>query len=157
MLLVENFRKRRENNQSNLVKELWIELERRFRNVAAITHALLQRLEDAARFGEKDAKKLQEFSDLCDSVQDQMKQLPGLRCLNYPNVIRPLVTKLPGSLQKKWDERVVEFALANYDLYPDFHVFAAEVRKQARLKNHPNVTANEFPRKDLLRGRKDRA
>jgi hypothetical protein len=46
-------------------------MERRFGNVAAITNALLQRLEDTSQFGEKDAKKLQEFSDLCDNVSDQ--------------------------------------------------------------------------------------
>ena len=85
-------------------------------DVAAITNALLQRLKDALRFSEKDAKKLQEFSDLCDNVSDQMKQLPGLKCLNYPNVICLLVMKLPGHLQRKWDERVVEFASVTYIL-----------------------------------------
>ncbi len=70
-----------------------------------------------------------------------MTQLLGLRCLNYPNVIRPLVKKLPISLQCKWDERVMEVASLNKDLYPDFQEFAAEVRKRARLKNHPNITA----------------
>ena len=127
--LIDNYRKRIDDNQFKVIKELWSEMERRFGNVAAITNALLQRLEDASRFGEKDAKKLQEFSDLCDNVSDQMKQLPGLKCLNFPNVIRPLVMKLPGHLQRKWDERVVEFASTNYDLYPDFEVFAREVRK----------------------------
>ena len=75
-----------------------------------------------------------------------MGQLPGLNCLNYPNVIRPLVMKLPTSLQRKWDERVVDFALLNDDLYPDFKEFAAEVRKRARLKNHPNVTTYANPK-----------
>ena len=155
--LIDNYRKRIDGNQFKVIKELWSEMERRFGNVAAITNALLQRLEDASRFGDKDAKKLQEFSDLCDNASDQMKQLPGLKCLNYPNVIRPLVMKLPGHLQRKWDERVVEFASTNYDLYPDFEVFAREVRKYARLKNHPNVTVYENVRTDIPRsGRKDR-
>ena len=66
------------------------------------------------------------------------------------------IMKLPGHLQRKWDERVVEFASMNYDLYADFEVFAREVRKYARLKNHPNVTVYENLRIDIPRGRKDR-
>ena len=77
--LVDNFRKRMDKNQLVLVGKLWIKLERRFGNVAALTNVLLQRLEDAAQFSEDDAKKLQDFSDLCDNVVDQMTQLPGLR------------------------------------------------------------------------------
>ena len=101
-----------------------------------------------AQFIEKDAKKLHDFSDLCDSVADQMDQLPGLNCLNYPKLIRPLVMKLHKSIQRKWDERVVEFALLKDDLYPDFKEFAAEVKKRARLKNHPNVRKNIWKSKD---------
>jgi hypothetical protein len=106
--LIDNYRKRIDDNQFKVIKELWSEMERRFGDAAAITNALLQRLEDASRFGEKDAKKLQEFS-------------------------------------------------TNYDLYPDFEVFAREVRKYARLKNHPNVTVYENVRTDIPRSeRKDR-
>ena len=50
---IDNYRKRIHDNQFKVIKELWNEMERRFGNVAAITNALLQRLEDASRFGEK--------------------------------------------------------------------------------------------------------
>ena len=54
---------------------------------ADISHALLGRLRDAAKFEDKDKKKLQEFADLCADVDYQIGQLPGLRCLNYVNVL----------------------------------------------------------------------
>ena len=91
---------------------------------------------------------------MCDSVADQIDQLPGFNCLNYPNVIRPLVMKLPKSIQRKWDKRVVEFALLKDDLYPDFKEFAAEVKKRARLKNHPNVRTYGNQKTDQLGKRK---
>jgi hypothetical protein len=58
--LVDNFRKHMDKNQLVLVRNLWIELERRFGNVAALTNVPLQRLEvleDAAQFSEDDSKK----------------------------------------------------------------------------------------------------
>ena len=59
--LVDKFRKRQHNNPHKLLKEVWVELERRFGNSAAISHALLGRLRDAAKFEDKDKKKLQEL------------------------------------------------------------------------------------------------
>ena len=57
---------------------------------------------------------------------DQMTQFPGLKCRNYP-VICPLVSKLPWSFHRKWDERVQEYARYDYDLYPNFQVLTEEV------------------------------
>lgn len=145
--LVDNFRKRQHNNSSKLLKELWVELERRFGNTASITRTLLERLRGTARFEEKDKKKLQEFSDLCTDVDYQLGQLPGLACLNYPNAIHPIVQKLPIFLQRKWEKEVVDFALENNDTYPNFHIFVSMIDKQAKLKNHPNIVAGEISRK----------
>ena len=66
--VVDNFRKRHYGEPASVLKETWQELERRFGNVAAITHALLERLTESARFTEKDKLKLQAFADLCADV-----------------------------------------------------------------------------------------
>lgn len=139
--LVDSFRKRQHTNLFKLVRDLWTELEQRFGNVAAITNALLEQLGETAKFSERDIKKLQEFSDLCANVDYQVGQLPGLECLNYPNAIRPLVMKLPTALRQKWEKQVVDFASENDEAYPSFHIFATMIKRHAKLKNHPNVTA----------------
>ena len=125
--LVDNFRKRQHRDPSKLLKNVWTELEGRFGNTMAITCALLEQLDEKAKFEEKDKGKLQEFSDLCSGVDYQLGQLPGLACLNYPTAIRPIAQKLPASLRRKWEKTVVNFALENHDAYPRFHIFATMI------------------------------
>ena len=81
--VVDNFRKRCYGEPASVLKETWQELERRFGNVAAITHALLERLTESARFTEKDKLKLQAFADLCADVDSQLTHLPGLNCYAF--------------------------------------------------------------------------
>ncbi|CAB4035351.1 Hypothetical predicted protein, partial [Paramuricea clavata] len=76
--LVNSFRKRQYGDSNKLLKELWVELENRFGNVAIITNTLLTRLKEATKFTDRDKKSLQAFSDLCIDVSSQIKQLPGL-------------------------------------------------------------------------------
>ena len=72
--LVDSFRKRQHKDPSKLLKNVWTELEGRFCNMAAITSALLEQLEEKVKFEEKDKGKLQEFSDLCSGVYYQLGQ-----------------------------------------------------------------------------------
>ena len=148
--LVDNFGKRQHRDPSKLLKNVWTELERRFGNMAAITCALLEQLDEKAKFEEKDKGKLQEFSDLCSGLDYQLDQLPGLVCLNYPTAIRPIAQKLPAPLRRKWEKTVVNFALENHYAYPAFHIFATMIEKQARLKNHPNIAFREVQNKRSL-------
>ena len=76
-------------------------------------------------------------------VDNQINNLPGLACLNYASAIRPIVDNLPNFLRFKWEKKVVSYAEENNDDYPRFHIFAVMMQKQAKLKNHPNVTAGE--------------
>ena len=96
--LIDNYRKRQGDNPAFTLAELWMELERRFGNTAALTQALLEWLFSAASFGEKDNTRLQKLANLCINVDYQMTHLPGLDCLNYPIAIRPVIEKLPASL-----------------------------------------------------------
>ena len=74
--LVDNYRKRQQQNPSALLKDLWAELERRFGSPAVITNALLERMHKTASFGENENTKLQEFADLCADVESQVAHLP---------------------------------------------------------------------------------
>ena len=140
--VVDNFRRRHHADLTVVLRELWTELERRFGNTAAITNTLLERLTLTAKFGDGDLRGLQVFADLCGDVDSQLSYLPGLRCLNYPNVIRPIVEELPPHLRTKWEKEIVTYATKHHEAYPDFHAFASMVQEQARKKNHPNVQAS---------------
>ena len=105
----------------------------------------MEKLQETAKFNGKDKVKLQRFADICADVENQITHLPGLACLNYANAIRPIVDNLPYVLRFKWEKQVVKYAEENNDDYPGFQRFASMVRKQARLRNHPNVLAGEVP------------
>jgi hypothetical protein len=105
----------------------------------------MEKLQESARFTGKDKIKLQRFADICADVEKQKTHLPGLACLNYANTIRPIVDNLPNFLRFKWEKEVVKYAEENSDEYPGFQRFATMVKKQARLRNHPNVLAGEPP------------
>ena len=142
-ILVDNYRKRQQNNPSQTLQELWAELQRRFGNVAVITNSLLEKLRESAKFGAKDKVKLQGFADVCTDVENQMSYLPGLACLNYANAIRPIAENLPNFLRFKWEKVVVNHAEENDDEYPGFRKFTTVMKKQAKLRNHPNVAITE--------------
>ena len=56
--LVDNYRKRQGDNPTVTLAKLWVELERRFGNAAALMQALIDRLSTAAGFSEKDCARL---------------------------------------------------------------------------------------------------
>ena len=56
--VVDNFRIRHQNDPVTLLQDLWKELEARFGSQAVITNALLERLQRASNFHEKDYAKL---------------------------------------------------------------------------------------------------
>ena len=139
--VVNNFRQQQYRDPVVALRDVWTELERHFGNTAAITNVLVQRLQNTSKFEQGDSDKLQRFADVCADVDSQLDFLPGLRCLNYPSTIGPIVENLPNFIHSKWEKRVVQYAEDHNDAYPGFKEFAAIIQEQARLKNHPNVLA----------------
>ena len=137
--LVDNYRKRQQQDPSALLRSLWEELERRFGNPAKITNALLERLHETAGFSDGETAKLQEFADLCADIESQIAYLPGLACLNFPNAIQPIVEKLPSSLRRRWEKEIAKYYEENAGAYPGFVVFSKVIQNQAKIKNNPNV------------------
>ena len=151
--VVDNFRKRIQSNPVGLLSDVWKELEKRFGSAAVITNALLSNLLRAAEFKENEHAKLQRFADVCADVDSQISHLPGLACLNFPNAIAPIVGKLPASLKGKWEKEVVAFAEQNDDRYPSFSRFKKVIERQAKIKNHPNLSAGLSPQSSAPKGR----
>ena len=145
-----------QSDPAGLLANVWKELEKRFGSAAVITNALLDNLHLAANFKENEHDKLQRFADICADVESQIKNLPGLACLNFPNAIAPIVAQLPASLKAKWDKEVVAFAEKNGDQFPGFSNFKIVVEKQTKIKNHPNLTAGLPPQTQVPMNRPQR-
>ena len=97
----DNCQKKKHYDPCGLSKNLGAELERRFGSAATITNALLERMHALAAFRESENDKLQEFTDLCADVTNQIICPPGLSCLDFPNAIQLIAAKLPPSLRGK--------------------------------------------------------
>ena len=136
--LVDNYRKRQGNCPAITLAELWCELQKRFGNSTALTEALIERLCEAASFSDRDNIKLKKLADLCTDADCQMAHLPGLACLNYPTIIRPIVERPPARLRAKWEKEIVCYVEYHDEACPSFYIFSAMIRNQARKRNHPN-------------------
>ena len=120
--LVENYRKRQ-----GTLTELWTELETRFGNVTALLQALIEWLSTVACLSEKDGTTLQKLADFCADVDCQETHWPGLACLNYTKVTRPITEKLPASLRFKCEKKIVQYAEEHNDTYPTFCEFSMKI------------------------------
>ena len=58
-----------------------------WKNALGTQLTLMKGLFKSANFSEKDAKKLQVFSDACCEIDSQLEFLPGLACMNYPSTM----------------------------------------------------------------------
>ena len=139
--LVHNYRKRQGDNPASTLAELWMELERRFSNTAALTQALLEQLSSVASFEDKHSTRLQKLADLCVDADCQMTHEPGLACLNYPIAMCPVIEKLPASLKAKWEKEIVQHAEKHNDTYLTYCEFLKMIQNQTKLRNHPNISA----------------
>ena len=144
--LVDNYRKRQQSDPIKLLENVWSELEHRFGSAAVMTNTLLDRLKKNANFGESDNASLQKFADLCADVESQTASLPGLACLNFPNIIQPIANKLPSSIRGKWEKEIARYADKHAAAYPPFARFAKLIEEQSNIKNNPNILANKEPR-----------
>lgn len=83
---------------------LWQRLEESYGAPEMVEHALLKKLEDFPRLSNKDSHKLRELGDIlleleCAKVEGY---LPGLAYLDTARGLKPIVEKLPYSLQERW-------------------------------------------------------
>ena len=80
-----------------------------------------------ACFSEKDGTTLQKLADVCADVDCQETHWPGLSCLNYTIVTRPITEKLPASLRFKWEKKIVQYAEEHNDTCPTFCEFSMKM------------------------------
>ena len=92
------------NKPTEGVEILWQKLSQRFGSNAVITEVHLKKLKDLPKIGFRDNKKLQELGDLLLELQCAKNDggYRGLRILDEPAYIKPVIAKLPGDIQSRW-------------------------------------------------------
>jgi len=82
----------------------------------------------------KDKKGLQELGDLFLELQSakQDRGLAGLKILDEPAFLKPLLIKLPGDLQSRWQ---VRYKSEHGIDFPPFREFGAFIQEIARERN----------------------
>lgn len=81
----------------------WMRLEECYGSPEMIEKALLDKLEQFPRIGNKDPLKLRELGDLLQELESAKLEgyLPGLAYLDTSWGVNPIVEKLPYALQEK--------------------------------------------------------
>ncbi|XP_067279206.1 uncharacterized protein [Pseudorasbora parva] len=123
-----------------------------------VEHALLKKLEDFPKLGNKDSHKLRELGDIlleleCAKIEGY---LPGLAYLDTAHGLKPIVEKLPYSLQERWVTEGFRYKEEYRVLFPPFAVFSRFVRQQAKIRNDPSFflptpTSQFFKTEKILR------
>ena len=121
---------------------LWQKLSQRFGSNAVITEVHLNKLRDFPKIGFRDNKKLQEFGDLllerqCAKADGGYK---GLKILDETVYIKPVIAKLPGDIQSRWQKHAFSYKKQHAGVnYPPFFEFATFIQELSLERNDPNL------------------
>ena len=95
------------------LREVWKKLGERFGSNAVVTQVHLDKLKSFPRIATRDNKRLQEFGDLLLELQCAKSDggLTGLKILDEPTYLRPLVSKLADDLQGRWQRHAYKYKM----------------------------------------------
>ena len=121
------------------VKESWKKLGERFGSTAVITQVHLNKLTMVPSLIAKGNKGLLELGDLLLELQCAKEDggLSGLEILDEAAFLRPLIAKLPGDLQGRWQRYAYRYKTQHMVNYPPLNEFASFVQEVARERNEP--------------------
>ena len=105
----------------------------------------------------KDYKGLQELGDLLLELQCAKEDggLAGLKILDEPAFLKPVLAKLPEELQGRWQRHAYRFKSQHGVDYPPFREFASFIQEIAQERNDPFLSMEshleKFPVKPLVK------
>ena len=123
------------------VTEVWAKLGERYGSNIVLTKAHLDKLTNFPKIGLKDNKKLQEFGDVVLELQcakDNGRQ-QGLKILDEPIFMKPVLVKLPGDVQNRWQKHAFSYKEKYGVDYPPFTEFSRFIQDLSRERNDPNL------------------
>ena len=124
-------------NPEEGIKEAWCKLGERFGSNAVVTQVHLEKLKTFPKIGNRENKRLQEFGDLLLELQSVKNDgaLRGLKILDEPAYLRPVVTKLPDDLQGRWQRHAFKCKSQRNVDYPPFNKFSKFIQEVSRERN----------------------
>ena len=122
-------KKKKHHDPYGLLKNLWVELERRFSSAATITNAFLGQIHAHAAIRESENDRQPAKYPAC--LASHVSIFPVQYNRSQPSYHR----RLAGNGGKE----IAKFSEHNGDAYPGFHVFSEVVQKRAWKKNDPNI------------------
>ncbi len=149
--LVQKLRNAYMANPEKGVAEVWTKLGERYGSNVVLTKAHLDKLTNFPKIGFKDNKKLQDFGDLLLELQCAKEDghLQGLRILDEPIYLRPVLTKLPGDIQSRWQRHAFRYKRDHKVDHPPFAEFSKFIQDVSLERNDPNLAIerpdNEVP------------
>ncbi|XP_076879123.1 uncharacterized protein LOC143527737 [Brachyhypopomus gauderio] len=134
---------------------IWERLEETYGSPEAIEHALFTRLENFGKVSFKDSHKLRDLADLLIEVEAAKSDalLPGLSYLDTSRGVRPIVEKLPFSMQEKWKSVGSKYKLQHNIPFPPFRVFVDFIHTEARMQTDPSFNTTSFQSTPVRRER----
>ncbi len=127
-------------NPDTALKMVWNRLDECYSSPEVIESALFKKLDSFPRISGKDNLKLRELGDLLMELLSAKEDgyLPGLAYLDTARGIRPIVEKLPYSLQEKWISQGSKFKEEFGVTYPPFSFFTQFMCNHAKTRNDPS-------------------
>lgn len=106
-----------------------------------VENTLFKRLDSFPCLSARDNVKLRAFSDLLMELQAAKDEgyFPGFACLDTPRGMKPIVEKLPPSLQDKWLNAGSWYLKKKNSNIPSFFIFVDFVYAQAKARNDPGL------------------
>ena len=140
--LVQRLRNAYIENPSAGVRESWKKLGERFGSTAVITNVQLNKLTMFPALASKDNKGLQELGDLLLELQCAKEDggLAGLKILDEPAFLKPVLVKLPQDLQGRWQRHAYRYKTQHHVDYPPFREFSSFIQEVAREQNDPYLS-----------------
>ncbi|XP_028407859.1 uncharacterized protein LOC114530488 [Dendronephthya gigantea] len=138
------------------VSVLWQKLNQRFGSSSVVTQVHLKKLSEFPKVGFRDNKKLQELGDLLLELQCAKSDggCPGLKILDEPIYIKPIIAKLPGDIQGRWQRYAYRYLKEHAAMdYPPFIEFSTFIQELSLERNNPNLIIDLPERDPGLRSR----
>ena len=147
--LVQKLRNTFIRNAEAGLREVWRKLEQHYGSNVVLTKVHLDKLSNVPKISYKDNKKLQEFGDLLLELEcaEDDGRLQGLRILDKPIYLKPIVAKLPGDVQTRWQTHAFRYMSEKRVEYPPFREFSKFIQNLSLERNDSNLVL-EVPQKD---------
>ncbi|XP_034768789.1 uncharacterized protein LOC117966565 isoform X2 [Acipenser ruthenus] len=127
------------NHPAAALSVVWQWLEECYGSAEAMETAF-NKPECFPKISNKDPQRLRELGDLLLELEAAKAEgyLPGLSYLDTARGIKPILEKLPFSMQEKWMSQGTRYKQEHGVSFPPFSFFSSLIRAEAKMRNDPS-------------------